>query len=110
MSKKVDSNERKITIESKATGLFLGFILIEGYLLISWSLGSFPFTISGLYPPYKIIIESVGWLYALYWIGILCLVLGLLIGKYNKIFPPLILIGSVILFITFILPLASSFT
>jgi hypothetical protein len=104
MSKDIGSEERKITVDSKAIGFFFGFILIEGYLIISRSLGSFPFSIS-LIPPYSIIIESSIWLYILYWIGILCLILGLLVGKYNKIYPPVVLIGSVILFIIFILPL-----
>jgi len=103
MGKEVSPEERKITVESKAIGLFFGFILIEGYILISASLGSFPYAITGIYPNYEIILESPGWLYALYWIGILCLILGLLVGKYNKIYPPIILIGSIIFFIGFIL-------
>lgn len=104
MSKDIGSEERKISIESKAIGFFFGFILIEGYLIISRSLGSFPFSVDPVLP-YSIIIESSGWLYALYWIGILCLILGLLVGKYNKIYPPVVLIGSIILFLFFILPL-----
>jgi len=104
MSEKVDSNERKITVESRAIGFFFGFILIEGYLLISMSLGVFPFKIIGIPPQVKT--EYPSWLFALYWIGILFLLLGLLIGKYNKIYPPIVLIGSIIFFVIIILPLS----
>ena len=93
---------RKITVDSKAIGFFFGFILIEGYILISASLGSFPFAIDEVYP-YGISIVSLEGLYVLYWVGILCLILGLLVGKYNKIYPPVVLIGSLIFFILFIL-------
>ena len=99
----IDPEERKITIESKATILFLLFILIEGYLIISSTTGFYPFTIIGDIPPYQIILDSVAGLYALYWVGIFCLILGLLVGKYDKIFPPLVLIAGIIFFIGFIL-------
>ena len=99
----INSEERKITVESKATALFLLFILIEGYLLISSTNGFYPFTIIGEFPPYEIILDSPAGLYALYWIGILCLILGFLIGHYNKIYPPIILIASTIFFIAFMI-------
>ena len=102
MNKSEADEPRKIVVESKAIGFFFGFILIEGYILISASIGSFPFAIDEIYP-YGIIIASFAGLYALYWIGILCLILGLLVGKYNKAYPPIVLIGSLIFFIIFIM-------
>ena len=99
----VEIEERKISVESKATILFLCFILIEGYLLISGSMGLFPFTFIEDYPYYQIILEFPEALYALYWLGILCLIMGFLLGDYNKIYPPVILIGSIIFFLIFIL-------
>jgi len=98
----IEVEKRKISIESKATVLFLLFILIEGYLLIASGIGSYPFIIFGDFPPYEIILDSVGGLYAIYWIGILCLIVAFLVGNYNKVFPPLALIGSIIFFILFI--------
>ena len=99
----IASEERKITVESKATILFFLFILIEGYLLISSASGFFPFTIIEAPPDYLIALDSPAWLYALYWIGIFCLILGFLVGDYNKIYPPIILIASIIFFIAFVL-------
>lgn len=100
---KTDPEERKITVESKATVLFILFILIEGYLIISNANGLYPYAISGEFPPYEIILESPMGLYSLYWIGIFCLILGLLMGNYNKIYPPLVLIASIVFFIAFII-------
>lgn len=101
MNKSEADEQRKITVDSKAIGFFFGFILIEGYILISASLGSFPFTIEGVYP-YGISLASPEGLYALYWVGIVCLILGLLAGKYNRMYPPLVVIGSILFFIIFI--------
>lgn len=97
-----NSEERKITIESKATAFFLLFILIEGYLIISITNGFFPFALN-VGPPIQITLDSPVGLYALYWIGIFCLILGFLVGKYNKIYPPIVLIGSIIFFLVFII-------
>ena len=101
MNKSEADEPRKITVESKAIGFFFAFILIEGYILISASIGSFPFAIEEY--TYRIIIVSPEGLYALYWIGILCLILGLLLGKYNRVYPPVALIGSLIFFIVALL-------
>ena len=99
----MDHEERKITIESKATIFFFLFILLEGYLIISSASGLYPFTIIENFPDYYVALESPAVLYAFYWLGIFCLILGLLIGEYNRIYPPIALIGSLIIFITFIL-------
>ena len=99
----IDPDERKITVESKATILFIFFILIEGYLLISSGIGTYPYAIDEIL--ISIILVSPAGLYAIYWAGIVCLILGLLVGKYDKIFPPVVLIGSIIFFIAFILQL-----
>lgn len=88
-----DPEERKIDIESKAIILFFLFILIEGYLILS--------SANGFYP-----LDNPAALYSLYWVGIVCLILGLLMGKYNKILPPLALIGSIIFFLLFMLPIS----
>lgn len=102
---KSDSDQeesRKITVDSKAIAFFFAFILLEGYILISASLGVFPFAITDVFP-YEMIVASLEGLYALYWIGILCLIIGLLVGRYNKLYPPIVLIGSLIFFIVFIM-------
>ncbi|MFX1295043.1 MAG: hypothetical protein ACFFD2_09365 [Promethearchaeota archaeon] len=96
----IDPEERKITIESKATVFFILFILIEGYILISNGLGVYPYSIDEI--TLFVVLESPAGLYILYWIGIFCLILGLLVGNYNKIFPPIVLIASIIFFIAFI--------
>ncbi len=101
-STEIESEDRKINIESKATILFLIFILIEGYLLISSTNGFYPYTLIGEMPTYEIVLESIAGLYALYWIGIFSLILGLLVGRYNKIFIPITLIISLIFFLLFI--------
>ena len=88
-----DPEERKIDIESKATIFFFLFIIIEGYLILSSANGFYPF------------VDNPAALYSLYWVGIVCLILGLLIGKYDKILPPLALIGSIIFFLLFMLPI-----
>ncbi|MHA1650798.1 MAG: hypothetical protein ACTSYB_11440 [Candidatus Helarchaeota archaeon] len=98
----IDSEERKITVESKATLLFLIFILIEGYILISSANGFYPYSIIGDFPPYEIVLTSIPGLYALYWAGILFLILGLLIGNYDKVIPPVALILSIIIFLALI--------
>lgn len=100
---KTDPEERKITVDSKATVLFILFILIEGYLIISSAYGFYPYTISGEFPPYEIVLDSPAGLYSLYWIGIFCLILGLLMGNYDKIYPPLVLIAGIVFFIAIIL-------
>ena len=98
-----DLEERKIEIESKSTILFLSFVLIEAYLIISSSAGFYPYTLIEDYPDYFIVLDSPAGLYALYWIGIFCLILGFLVGEYNKIYPPIVLIGSIIIFLLFII-------
>ena len=100
-----DPEERKINIESKATFLFLLFILIEGYLILSSANGLYPYTLIGEPPTYQIILDSPAGLYALYWIGIFCVILGFLVGNYNRIYPPIVLIGSIIFFLIFIIQL-----
>ncbi|MHA1425559.1 MAG: hypothetical protein ACTSQI_06185 [Candidatus Helarchaeota archaeon] len=95
--------DRKITIESKATIFFFLFILLEGYLIISSAIGLYPFKIVEAPPDYYVVVESPPVLYALYWLGIFCMILGFLIGDYNKIYPPITLIGGIILFLMYII-------
>ncbi len=101
-----DPEERKIEVESKTTLLFFLFILIEGYLILASANGFYPFILIENPPGYLILLDNSALFYSLYWIGIFCLLLGLLIGKYNKILPPLALIGAIIFFLLYLLPLA----